>query len=128
MIEPLSTLNSAIDAVKNLQSIDSAFRNAEATAKIADLLLDLATLKTTLSEVIEDNRRLKAELALHKNPQLVTLVNGMYYDASNDGPFCTVCYDKDGKLIRLLDSPRQMRSMVGTHHCAICKARYGKRR
>ena len=50
--------------------------------------------------------------------------DGMYFTPDGDGPYCTGCYDADGKCIRL-DALSSYFSAIGTHSCPVCKSNYG---
>jgi len=75
----------------------------------ADLQVELLELSEKLREKEEQIRRLEEEnRSLREAADLKARVyrrKEMYYvredDGTEDGPFCTRCYEADGKLIRL---------------------------
>ncbi|MBN9292096.1 MAG: hypothetical protein J0H36_13590 [Hyphomicrobium denitrificans] len=93
--------------------------NVEAQETIMDLREDHLRLREELQSLREENKTLreKGELA-------ETLIyDYVYYwrqlTDRKDGPFCQVCYDNNGKLIRL-----QPGYEVGTWNCRACKAHF----
>jgi hypothetical protein len=93
----MSVIDTAKEAVMLVQKID----NIELYRKILDLQSDAL-------KMVEENGKLKEEIkelekAFQIKDQLI-FENNHYYvlkDDSKDGPYCTYCWDKDRKLVRL---------------------------
>jgi len=92
--------------------------------EISDLKMRLADLKTAYAALQDENRELKEKIrTLEKdNEEPPVYKNGAYYSQNGDGPFCSACYDKDKKLIRLTKLPTMIR--LGNHYCPVCKGTY----
>jgi hypothetical protein len=121
--------------MKNL--LESVNSKTNALIELAKLLntpemkLDNSVLKMKLSEAItacseleDENRELKEKIrVLEKdNEEPLIFDNEAYYSQNGDGPFCTACYDKDKKRIRL--SKLKIPSGFVNHVCQVCKATY----
>lgn len=72
--------------------------------QLGDLRLEAYDLKTQVLELKEENRVLKEQIA---DAGKRTLDKECYY-FNGDGPFCTCCYDSDGKKIRMHESDNNM--------------------
>lgn len=100
------------DAAKVLQQAD----NVELYSKLIDLSREAL-------EVTEENKRLKKEIDDYKKAKdiedrLVFRDNAYYLN--EEGPYCSVCWDKDKKLVR-------MHYVSGTRYdCCVCKISIGK--
>ena len=102
-------------------------KDAQSKLLIADLSVQLAEVKVRLAELIEENSHLKAELEkANKADADVILKDGLYYTPQNDGPFCTACFDKDRKLIRVTELGSVFRD-IAKYQCPVCKSSYGGR-
>lgn len=62
-----------------------------------DLYRRMVELQTEVYSVIEENRALKEKLATREK---LTFRRNCYW-IGDDGPFCSRCWDVDGKLVRL---------------------------
>lgn len=83
-----------------------------------ELLEMLADLKDLCYELRDENRELKERLAKKESHNFV-FENNMYWDRREDGlregPYCTSCWDNNGKSIRMhncLDND--------LHTCPVC--------
>jgi regulator of replication initiation timing len=142
IVTTIRGLSAGIDSIKKLAELAKKSQNVELREGILDLreqLLsakdDILDVKQELSAYKEENIALKNEIAQLKQqlenpqttkPQLVTK-DGLYFlvkeDKTNDGPFCTGCYDKDKKTIRLSKMPQIMKEL-GSYKCPVCNATY----
>lgn len=71
-----------------------------------DLLEKMADLRDQILELREENQKLKEKiLELETENKYVVLENGSYFkireNEKKEGPFCSVCWEKDRKLISL---------------------------
>ena len=90
-----------------IDNFKEVFKVAETVNNI-DLYKKLAELQTRAMEVEEENRALKDQVS-QLTDQLATKQSlkhdGERYwiekDGSRDGPFCSVCWDIDKKLVRM---------------------------
>lgn len=91
----------------------------------ADLTVQLAELKIKLAELLEENAALKTAARRATAPAEVEIRDGVYFrTGSDDGPFCTGCYDQHGKLIRLGPMPAFAVSDLGKYRCPVCHAHF----
>lgn len=125
--EAMTALSSAADALRVLATISKMVTNSEAKIAIAELQVQLATINTTVAELIDENTKLKAQLAATAEHESLVLKDGMYYTQQGDGPFCTTCFDVRKQKVLLTCLPRHQRQLVGTHKCNACPAKYGAR-
>lgn len=124
--EAIAAVSSAIGIAKRLKEISKNIENAEFKNLLADLSLELADVKLKLADFMEENVQLRTELAELKNQEAEgppEMKNGVYYKHNGDGPFCTACYDKDGKFMRLKRESDDFPEM-GTHSCPVCDQWY----
>lgn len=92
---------------------------AETQIKLAEQLREVDALKQQVSQLEKENKKLRdPEETLH-------IKNGLYYKPDDDGPFCTACYDKDRKSIRVTALSGDFR-FLGEYKCPVCNTVYGK--
>ena len=106
---------SIIDNVKDLAKLAQEFGKIELYQKAVDLM-------SQVTELAHENFELKHELADLKQRNEIggslLFVRNVYWrkiDGKMEGPFCSCCWDAEGKLMRL-----QQRPMFGPT-CPICK-------
>jgi len=108
MFEALDRL---ITGLKTMRDVAQRMHDAELQSALADVTLDSAQLKADMATLREENATLREEVQkLRRVADLrskVELRNGMYYLTERisgyaEGPFCTRCFDSDGKLITLM--------------------------
>ena len=119
--------------------LDNAKQVAKAVEEIHNLELyeRVLNLHSDIIELVEENNRLRSEKSeLEKRQEirgklrLVTNPGHVYYlfndsGQQEDGPFCTVCWDIDGKLVR----PFSYNDEGGSGHiCEYCRSHRSKRR
>jgi hypothetical protein len=114
MTDILTAIAGAIGITKQLLEIVSVSKDAAAKTMIADLQLQLAEIKSRLSELINENTSLREDLrkATSREDEVV-FRNGLYYSPSGDGPFCAPCWDDKKKKIRVSGDD-------GIFDCPIC--------
>lgn len=123
MLEVISGITKAIDLAKKIKKSADAIKDSEAKLLIADLMTQLAELKIKCSELVEQNSELKKKLNAKESTN-VELIGDVYMSGS-DGPFCTTCWDSDGKLIRLKEEIKDFQKILGHKYvCPICKSRH----
>lgn len=125
--EAMTALSGAAEAVRILATISKMVTNAETKIAIAELQVQLATINTTVAELMEENTKLKALLAATAEHESLVITNGMYYTQQGDGPFCTACFDVRKQKVLLTGLPRGVRNLAGTHKCNACQGKYGAR-
>ena len=113
---------------KHIKNSDNSLEKAERDLQLAGLISELAEAKLEITNIqqqllekdqlIRDlNEHLTVNEKLHYEPPYYWLVEG----DNKDGPFCQVCYDKEGKLIRLHEGEMDNR---GLWECKVCKNFY----
>lgn len=109
----LEIADKVIEGIKLLRETAKKMQNAELQGQIADLLLSSADLKLEMAElkadvlkVREENAELKRKNDLRANVEMRG--NLAYLKAPvpgyNQGPFCPICLETDGKLINIWES------------------------
>lgn len=116
MSDLISTATSAIQIVTRLRDINKNIANAEFSNALADLAIELAEIKIKVAGLLEENEALRRELE-RKNALELTFSKYAYFTSDGDGPFCPLCYDSQGKAIRLTKGPYTF----GSHICKACK-------
>lgn len=90
--------------------------NVEAQETIMDLREDHLRLREELQSLREENKTLREKAELAES----LVYDHVYYwrelSGRKDGPFCQVCYDNRGKLVRL-----QPGYETGSWNCRVCK-------
>ena len=132
----LRSLGAAVSLAKTVMEVAKKTDNAELIRAIADLNLEMATanlgmadLTNQLAELKQENIQLKGkirELEESAKPerQLGIGKDGFYYTGTGDGPFCTGCYDKDAKTIRLQPQNSRLK-VLGKYKCPGCDKSFG---
>jgi hypothetical protein len=116
----LSTITRITQTFKLIVDSKAMLDQAEMKKKLGDLYEELSTLKIKyLDENSELQSRIHAleEKLSDKNHLKYEYDALWYYDDAGqkvDGPFCHICYEKDGKKIHLEER------YDGTLYCAAC--------
>jgi hypothetical protein len=109
-----------------LKKSADASKDSEMKLLIADLMGQLAEAKTKCAGLVEENTKLKKSLEAIYAQRLVgvTLVGDVYMSGS-DGPFCTTCWDANGRKLRLKEEIKAFQSIPGHKYvCSACRSRY----
>jgi len=125
----LEIADKVIDGIKAIREIAKRTENAELLSQIADLIMSSADLKMEVADLKSEVLRLREEnAALRKRADLRAKMrqqeNGLLVPTEEIpgyglGPFCPVCFEKEGYLIR----PQEGR--VGIWFCHNCKQQVG---
>lgn len=106
----LEIADKVIDGIKAVRDVAKRIENAELQNQIADLIgntadlkMEIAELKVEIIKLREENTSLKRKTDLRSK---LRVENGAYYlnekiDGYNQGPFCTLCHEKDSLLINV---------------------------
>jgi len=135
-------LSAGIDTIKKLAELAKKSQSVELREGILELKEQLLSAKEAVLEVKQElsaykeenialkneNTELKHQLENSQNKKdQVFFQDGVYFsikeDQTNDGPFCTACFDKDKKRIRLSKMPKGM-TIAGRYRCPVCHAIY----
>jgi gas vesicle protein len=131
----IKSLSAAINLAKTAVEVAKKIDNAELIRAIADLTLEMANanlgvadLTNQLAELKQENGQLKGkirELEESAKPerQLSIGEDGFYYGGFGDGPFCTGCFDKNGKTIRLQLEKSEFK-FFGKYKCPGCNQHF----
>lgn len=127
MADVVAAIQTAIDIVGKLRTLSKKIEDAEfkmlladLSGELADAKLEVANLKVLLAEANESNQKLTEQLTRKKN-ETPTLANGAYSFASQEGFFCTACFDKNQEKIRVTPLTGAF-SAIGKWRCPACKA------
>jgi hypothetical protein len=107
----VSILETVKDVVSLVQKVDNI-----------DLLKQILSLQSDVQKLYGENLALREDVALLKEKlrlkETLRFHDGNYFlirnDGSEDGPFCQICHDVDGKLVRLVNA------MYGEPICTFC--------
>lgn len=103
------------DAAKDAAKILKDAGKIEEYVKILDLIEDLFEKQKKIESLEEENNKLRNRLLVK---DVYHFKNNAYYQKeTNDGPFCTRCFDKNHELIRII--PRKPSSNHSV--CPECK-------
>ncbi len=128
MPEPITILGLAkttTDLVKEATDLARATKNTDLAEKLIDVYRNVVELTDTnqqlraqvqdqKNEIVELKREsdVRTKLKYDKDHSAYFL---MQDDSTQDGPFCTVCWDVDGKLVR--ETPNSM-GLIWCPYCA----------
>ncbi len=124
MTDLISTASTAIQLVTRLRDINKNIANAEFSNALADLSIELANLKIQVADLLEENDKLKRQLAKNNDTEII-FKDFAYYTTSGDGPFCPACYDSFKKTIRLTKQTGAF-TAFGSHACPVCRETFGE--
>lgn len=122
----ISNAKEVAELVKKLGNIDLYRRIVELEGEIVDLSAESHRLKQQVHELQE-------KLSVREQLQFLSRVYWLVEGETKTGPFCQVCYDADGKLIRLQDgtaddydarSGQVLRGTKRFYRCLKCNAHY----
>ena len=125
----VSLAKTVMEVAKKADNVDLIRAIAELNLEMANANLGMADLTNQLAELKQENIQLKwkirkLEESAKPERQLSIREDGFYYDGTGDGPFCTGCFDKNDKVIRLqLDKSTFKR--LGKYKCPGCIKHYG---
>ena len=126
MPEILSTLSTAISLAVRLREISKNIEDAEFKNLLADLSLELATLKIEMADIqiksLEKNNEIESLKEKLKNKEKNVGFLGARYYVNKSGeptgsPFCPVCWAKSHDLYPLI---RWNQSQT-TNKCGVCE-------
>lgn len=90
------------DELKSIGKVLQEAGKIELYQQILEIQEKLLEMQKKISELEEKNKELKERLKIKED---LYYENNAYWfrkeDGKKDGPFCTVCYDDERKLIRL---------------------------
>jgi len=119
----VAKVNSAASLIETLLSVPAVASSAEAKSIVADVQRQLADVKAQLAELSNQNEALREGLKQVASPPEVVVKDGKYFSQDGDGPFCPTCYDLQRTLVRLHETPAEMRSL-GKWRCPVCSSHY----
>lgn len=101
----ISSLKTSMDIAKAINNSTTTLSEAETKLKIADLISTLADARTELADVqdlIREKdykiRSLKEEISKKKS---LSFDGKLYWQENDNTPFCSICWEKDEKLVHL---------------------------
>jgi hypothetical protein len=97
--------------IKSIGEVIQKADNIDLYRKLLDLQAEAITVLEKLSELKKENKGLKEKLETGK----LTFKDKMYFLKGDKNPFCSKCWDVDGKLIRLHGDGE------GWFQCPACK-------
>ncbi len=121
----LAAIKASIDAGRMLRESVKMWEEADLKLKIADLINTLTDARIAISDLSDELRDAKRELAAER--ERAAEIAAMQFEApfywrqesdKRDGPFCQKCYDADRKAIRLIARADKL------WRCAVCSVLY----
>lgn len=101
----LGAIGQAISMANRLREISKTVENAEFSALLADLQLELAEAKVRIADLLLQNSELRTQLsALEKakdSAEEMVYDGRVYRKQGDESAYCPTCFDSDGKAIRL---------------------------
>ena len=122
-MEIITGISSAIALVRQILALPGLEKNAELRLLIADLQIKLAEVQSKMAETMAENHQLRDALTQATAPPDVIHKNGVYWKTNGDGPFCVVCRDASGKMLRLTELPKNI-AEDGRYFCNTCQGRF----
>lgn len=124
MTDLIGTAANAVQLIGRLREINRNVANAEFANALADLSMEIANLKIQAADLLEENDKLRRQIAQQNSTELV-FKGFAYYSENGDGPFCPGCYDSNRKSVRLAKEADAFR-VFGSHNCPVCRQHYGE--
>jgi len=109
----------AISALKDLLKIAKAINNFELNQKLIELQQELMQLQDENRALKDRLRELQEQRDRGKKAHWANDAYWLPNDGDWDGPFCSGCYDGDGRLIRLTKLETAFHG-IATHECPKC--------
>ncbi len=104
------------ETIKLLFRAAEVYKNRDLYKQLDSLGQENSSLKSRVQQLTKENQAIKHELKIQGE---LEFRNNSYYvkqsDGTLDGPFCQVCWDADGKLMRLQEGATR-----GFFFCAYC--------
>lgn len=122
----LGGITGSIALVKKAMELAEKTKNLELKEAIVELQEKLIDVKGQVVELKEENLRLREAAARADAPPEVVLKEGAYFKPDGDGPFCTICFDRDERLYRVTRTQGVLRQAHGNWHCGVCKKIFGR--
>jgi ATP-dependent 26S proteasome regulatory subunit len=129
MTDPITTLGLAKSAsviVKEALDYARQSKNSDLAEKLVDAYRDIVELDDTNRQLKRDNEKLKEEITeLKRKPEMAAKLiyephsSGYMVkedNGSREGPYCTTCWDVEGRLVRL-------KNMFPGWQCIYCAKR-----
>ncbi len=125
----LESVGAALGIVKTISGIAKDVNSIELTRQIIDLQGKLLDVQRTMAELQDRNVGLKEQLRqATERKDMESRLSVEYHaywldkDGTKDGPFCTVCWDNNKKLVRLL--PDSVMGVPNGYTCPVDKTQF----
>lgn len=117
-------ISGAIKLVVKAKELADKLKNLELKGVVVDLQSQLLDLKEEIIALREENIQLKESQKKQEALPEMTVKDGLYFKPDGDGPFCTGCFDTQGRLVRLAEHEKRVQRLVGRWHCPGCRVNY----
>ena len=114
----MDSMNAIIGAVKKVREVAQKTHDAELQDALANLMMCSADLKMEIAELKEENSALRktADIRAKMSVQDGVLCPAEEIPGYGSGPFCPICFEKDGHLLAIRKNRR-----TGEWFCLNCK-------
>lgn len=135
MLDLIAGFSGLVSAVKGISDLSKLSQDAqEKIIQLQSIVLSLQqeamAVADRLAELKRENDELRAKLA---QQDTVVFRNGIYWrmseDKNEEGPYCPVCYENEGKLLHLHwfhSESLPGNSVPGYWMCKHCQNVYGE--
>jgi len=121
----LDSVNAIINGMKKVREVAQRIHDAELQSALADLMMSSADLKMEIVNLKSENVELREEnSALKKKADIrakMRVEDRVLFPTEEipgygSGPFCPICFEKDGHLITAIKNPN-----TGRWFCRNCE-------
>lgn len=123
----LASVKAATEIAKLIKNANISLADAETKLKIAELISTLADVKLEFAEIQdllrEKDKEIQALKQSIEKKQAMKYDGTLYWQEGDEIPFCTVCYEKNGKNHHLTYSPADAFDRA-YYLCKVCRNIY----
>lgn len=119
----MTAISEALSVAGRLRAINKKIGDAEFSALLADLQLELSEAKARIADLLIENSDLRTQLSDGQKAAAIavqmTFDGQVYRKESDPSAYCPTCFDSDGKAIRL-NALAPPLNQVAEYSCGKC--------